>query len=234
MIMVKIYVWVGILFFMGVIIGSDELYDIRPYRGKSVDELKKIVQDNLIEPFDHPDQFKESEYYNPSIPTTDGGQYIKDCMATPEVDERWKVITTIQQVLIFNPLPVVYRWGAHNLEGFLKEEYDRLTIVDEDLSYKRTSYYPYPKDAFFYAWKRVAWIHPDNAFSLAYALEHGFEDKIITNVEWASYWNRRANLLEASVKWYKPKARIDECQYNGNFHAIQRFTKHVRSIRRVL
>lgn len=65
---------------------------------------------------------------------------------------------------------------------------------------------PMPKEAFFFNYKRIAWVDPVEAMRLSRFLREGFKDLVPINKKWAEYWGNRCYELtkKSAYEWYVP------------------------------
>ncbi len=206
-------------FFTATITAADGLYEIAPHRGKSLEELYDLTgeyQDPFLKPVD-PTMPEGS-----CSPYFDGGDYVRAVCSSVAVDEPWKELSNIYQAMYHNDRDI----------GFFDIAFTMCCVsirqVDDGLM-KDGSYYPNPRDALFFYWKQAAWVHPDYAQALAYALTHGFDNKVPVNPAWAPYWLNRAVLLRAAAdNYYVPQDWV-ATRLSGNGTSIEKFYAFVKS-----
>ncbi len=175
-------------------------YDITPYEGKSREELMTLIPGHIRHPFRNPAQEPcvDLESPPPLLPFTDGGEYVRESCASPFVDPEWNIVSTIYQTLFRRDDS-----SDSGINWFFAGMRQAIHRLDVDLD-RGKSHYPNPRITLFFYWKQAAWVHPNDAEALAYALQHGFQGKIDINPDWATYWAARSKLLRESPGWYIP------------------------------
>lgn len=152
-----------------------EAYDIRPYEGFSIKDLLDLMNEHA-----RASDNLELNFNN-------------------QVDEHWIISSNVFQALILRNEMA----SGYLITAFMGLRHGIRASADDP--YGTGLYPPIVPNPLFYYWKQAAWVHPVDAKALAHALRNGYKGRVPINLEWADYWDQRADLLRHSTRWYKPE-----------------------------